>query len=387
MTEAPRVTGDWLTRASTQTVCAMLTDAGFQALLVGGCVRNALLGVPVSDIDISTDARPDRVMALVNAAGLKAIPTGADHGTITVVADGIPHEITTFRKDVETDGRRAVVAFSDHVEDDAHRRDFTMNAIYATPSGEIVDPLGGLTDLAARRFVFIDDAEQRIREDYLRILRYFRFNAWYGDPALGWDAETLAAISSLSSGLETLSRERVGAEMLKLLSANDPAPAVAVMRQCGVLQYIVDGADDKPLAPLVHFEQDAGVAPDPIRRLAALGGERIDESLRLSKKDAAQVLLMRTLVGVPSNAAEIAYRNDAATALSVVLLRSAVFEQPLPPNYQADIARGAGAKFPVTAAELMPAFQGKALGERLKALESKWVASDFTLEKAALLKS
>ena len=167
-----KVSGDWLTRSPTQTVCAMLTDAGFQALLVGGCVRNALLGEPVSDIDISTDAVPEKVIELAGKAGLKAIPTGIDHGTITVVVEGVAHEITTFRKDVETDGRRAVVSFSKHVEDDAHRRDFTMNALYATADGTVVDPLGGLADLKARRFVFIDNAEQRIREDYLRILRW-----------------------------------------------------------------------------------------------------------------------------------------------------------------------------------------------------------------------
>ena len=257
------VSGDWLTHPATQAVCAMLTQAGHQALFVGGCVRNALLGAPVNDIDISTDAVPTRVMELAQAAGLHAIPTGIDHGTITVVADHIPHEITTFRKDVETDGRRAVVAFSARVEDDAHRRDFTMNALYARPDGTIVDPLGGMADLNARRVRFIDDADLRIREDYLRILRYFRFHAWYGDPVAGMDPDALAAIAADLDGIATLSRERIGAEMLRLLAAPDPAPAMAAMRTTGALGAVIAGADDRALAPLVHLEAEQGLAPRP----------------------------------------------------------------------------------------------------------------------------
>lgn len=365
----------------------MLSDAGHQALLVGGCVRNALLGAPVADIDISTDALPDRVIELAKKAGLKAIPTGKDHGTITVVADGIPHEITTFRKDVETDGRRAVVSFSDRVEDDAHRRDFTMNALYAKADGTVVDPLGGLSDLKARRFVFIDDAEMRIREDYLRILRFFRFNAWYGDPEMGWDSEALAAIATHSSGIETLSKERIGSEMTKLLAAPDPAPAVAAMRQATVLTEIILGADDKALAPLVHFEQQAGAASDPIRRLAAIGGNNVPEALRLSKKKAATLELLRELTGNPMSIAEIAYRQNEDIALSVVLLRSALFEQPLPTGFQQDIDLGVSAEFPIKPADLMPAFQGKDLGDQLRKLEDLWIASGFSMDKDALLQS
>lgn len=365
----------------------MLTDAGFQALLVGGCVRNALLGAPVSDIDISTDALPETVVSLAKSAGLKAIPTGIDHGTITVVADGIPHEITTFRKDVETDGRRAVVAFSNNVEDDAHRRDFTMNALYATADGTIVDPLGGMADLKARRFLFIDDADERIREDYLRILRFFRFYAWYGDPSAGLDADALAAISENSAGIETLSKERVTAEMLKLLGAIDPAPAVAAMRQSGVLSHVIAGADDKALAPLVHFEQEADVAPDAIRRLAALGGDQLSDTLRLPNKKQAQLDLLRSLIGDPMQGAEMAYRHGREIAASVILLRSAIFEQPLAHDYQNAITAGTAAEFPIKPADLMPAYQGKALGDRLRLLEDRWIASEFSLDKAALLNS
>ena len=164
------IDADWLTNEHTQRVCRVLTDAGAQALIVGGCVRNALLNQPVSDIDIATDALPEQVMKLAGEAGIKAVPTGIDHGTVTLVSGGIPFEITTFRRDVETDGRRAVVAYSDTVEEDAARRDFTMNALYVRPDGTVLDPIGGLPDLRARRVRFIGSAEDRIREDYLRIL-------------------------------------------------------------------------------------------------------------------------------------------------------------------------------------------------------------------------
>ena len=180
-----RVDGDWRRRAATQAVCAALAGGGHRALFVGGAVRNAILGLPVVDVDIATDAPPGAVIALVTAAGLRAVPTGLAHGTVTVVAEGLPHEVTTFRRDVRTDGRHAVVAFTDDLAADAARRDFTMNALYATPGGEVIDPLGALPDLTARRVRFVGDPAARIAEDHLRILRFFRFHARYGDPGAG----------------------------------------------------------------------------------------------------------------------------------------------------------------------------------------------------------
>ena len=380
-----RVSGTWLENADTQRICAMLTESGFQALFVGGCVRNALYNTDVNDIDIATNAHPEKVLELAKAAGLRAVPTGIEHGTITVLANHEPHEITTFRKDVETDGRRAVVAFSDQVEDDARRRDFTMNAIYARPSGEIVDPLGGLDDLWARRVRFIDDAQQRIREDYLRILRFFRFHAFYGDPEQGMDAEALAAIAEHASGIETLSNERIGAEMIKLLSAPDPAPSVAAMRMSGALGWVFSGADDRALAPLIHLEKNAGMRPDAMRRLAALGGENVTEALRLSKKASRKLDALRSGVESTARPAELGYRIGLEDGLSVVLLRAALLETPIPEDSALDVARGAQAVFPVKPPDLMPAFEGAALGQELKRLEMLWVKSDFTLGKADLL--
>ena len=324
-----RISGDWLHHPGTQALMQVLEGAGHTALFVGGCVRNALLGVSVSDVDVATDATPETVSTLAQAAGFKPVPTGIDHGTVTIVAEGKPHEVTTFRRDVETDGRRAVVAFSDRIEDDAQRRDFTMNALYADRHGAVIDPLNGLPDLLARRVRFVGDPETRIREDYLRILRFFRFHACYGDPEGGIDPEGLAACAALAEGLDGISKERITAELRKLLTAGDPSPAVAAMFQAGVLARVLPGADPRALGPLVHLETGHLDADPPRwrRRLAVLGGDA--EPLRLSKAEA---------------------------------------------------------RFPVTAADLMPALQGEALGARLKELESRWLASGLALSREDLLK-
>jgi poly(A) polymerase len=385
-----KVDGDWLTQPQTQAVCAMLTDAGHQAHFVGGCVRNALLGAPVSDLDISTDALPERVMELAEASGLTAVPTGVDHGTITVISGRIPHEITTYRKDVETDGRRAVVAFADTMVEDAERRDFTMNALYCDAAGVVVDPLGqGLDDLAARRFRFINDPAQRIREDYLRILRYFRFHAWYGDAAEGLDPDALSAIATNLAGIETLSRERVGSELIKLLSAPVPEQAVAAMRQCGVLAMVLEGVDDRALAPLVHLEQQTDMAPDGIRRLAALGGQEDGRGLRLSNEQRKRLAIYRDHIGTTEGAGELGYRHGAGMARGILLLRSAMLEMPLMPGSFAAVDHGAAATFPVRAADLMETFpgrfHGRALGDALRRLEALWIASDFTADRATLI--
>lgn len=373
-----RVQGDWLHQSGTQSLCHTLGAAGYKALFVGGCVRNALIGAVVNDIDIATDATPENVTKIARTAGFKVIPTGIDHGTVTVFANGIAHEVTTFRKDVETDGRHAVVCFSTDVAEDAARRDFTMNALYAQADGVVVDPLGGLPDLLARRVRFVGDADARITEDYLRILRFFRFFAWYGDPAQGVDAEGLAACAAHSAGIGTLSRERVGAEFRKLLSAPDPSMAVAAMANSGVLAAALPGADAKALPILVHFGAD-----DWLVRLAVLGGAV--ESLRLSRVELAQVTLIRKEVGNLRQPQELGYRHGAKIAKAVILCRAALFESTLPTGWQEDVEAGARAVFPVIAADLMPNLQGKALGDRLRVLEQTWIASGFSHSKADLL--
>jgi len=240
-----------------------------QARYVGGAVRDTLLGLAVKDIDVATPLVPAEVVARLKAAGIRSAPTGIEHGTITAILPAGPVEITTLRHDVSTDGRRATVAFASEWQDDAARRDFTINALYADPAtGEIADFFGGLDDLAARRVRFIGDARQRIREDHLRILRYFRFQARFGSqPA---DAEAEEACADLAATLKGLSRERVGMETMNLLSLADPAPTVARMAELGVLHVILPEADPAALVRLVAEEQRQGVGPDALRRLAAL---------------------------------------------------------------------------------------------------------------------
>jgi poly(A) polymerase len=380
-----KLSGNWVTAPATQAVCAALTKAGHQALFVGGCVRNALLGVPVGDIDIATDALPQAVMQLATDAGLKPVPTGIDHGTVTVVSEGKPHEVTTFREDVDTFGRHAQVAFGTDLHADARRRDFTMNALYARPDGTVIDPLGGIDDLVARRVRFIGDGATRIKEDYLRILRFFRFHACYGDAGAGLDPDALAACASHLDGLAGLSRERVGAEMRKLLAAPDPAPAVAAMQRAGVLSTILPGADARPLAPLVHLESETNTAPNALRRLAALGGEDTPGRLRLSRAEARRLTLLRDGASSTMPPAEIGYRYGATDGIDMLLLRAALLDTPLDPIASDILERGANAKFPVKPADLMPDYTGPALGQKLQELEDRWIASGFTLSREELL--
>ncbi len=374
---------DWVNQSGTQALCAALGIAGHSAFFVGGCVRNALLGAPVTDIDIATDALPQTVSDIAESAGFKVIPTGIDHGTVTVIAAGIPHEVTTFRRDVETDGRRAVVAFSTDIAADASRRDFTMNALYAKPSGEVIDPLGGIEDLRARRVRFVGEPRQRICEDYLRILRFFRFHAVYGDPIAGIDAEGLAACAELADGLATLSQERIGAEMRKLLAAPNPAPAVASMAQTGVLALVLPGADHRALAPLIHLEDD--LPPRWQRRLAVLGGS-ID-NLRLSRQEQTELERIRAETGSVTAAAALGWTLGEVPAQDVILCRAALLESPLPHDWHGEVQRGAQSTFPVSAADLMPDLQGPDLGARLKSLQQRWLASGLTMDKRALLHS
>lgn len=377
-----RVGGDWLTSAATQAVFAAFEAQGLEVFCVGGCVRNALLGLPVADVDMSTAARPEQVIALSKAHGFKAIPTGIEHGTVTVIVAETGFEITTFRKDVETDGRRAVVAFSDHLEDDARRRDFTMNALYADRHGTVIDPLGGMPDLTARRIRFIDDADARIREDYLRILRFFRFFARFSEASP--DPDTLDAIARNTDGLGQLSVERVTTELLNLLAVPDPAHAVGIMQQTGVLNAILPGADPQFLAPLVHVEGSLGLQPDPLARLAALAGGDAISSLRLSKAQIKRVEALQTeafSTHCPAALGAVLGQTDALQALA---LRAAMASAPVDASVRSDVAWGAAQQFPVRASDLQPAYSGPVLGKRLAVLRAAWLASGLTLTKDAL---
>ncbi|MBJ7320154.1 MAG: CCA tRNA nucleotidyltransferase [Brevundimonas sp.] len=375
----------WLEAKATRAVMAALQAAGGPdcARFVGGCVRNSLLGQPVDDIDIATRLRPEETMTALQAAGLKAVPTGLEHGTVTGVSERKPYEITTLRRDVETDGRRAVVAFTEDWAEDAARRDFRLNALYADAAGTVFDPTGGgLADAAEGRIVFVGEAETRIREDYLRILRFFRFQAWYGrgEP----DASGLTACAALKAGMAQLSAERVSKELLKLLAARDPRSAVRAMAETGVLGQVLPEAQ-----PLNLFEAMCGLTGDPVLRLSALlpadegAVVRIAGSLRLS--NGTRDRLAAAVAEGPVVATDM---TEAEARAAIYRLGRGAFEDRLT---RAEAAGGDGAALRRLAAEWTPPKMpvggrdlarlglkpGPETGRVLKAFEAGWIADDF----------
>ncbi|WBU56719.1 CCA tRNA nucleotidyltransferase [Paracoccus sediminicola] len=374
-----KIDGDFLRSNGLQGVMQMLSRGGHHALIVGGAVRNAALGLPVGDVDIATDARPERVIELSRTAGFKPVPTGVDHGTVTVVAHGMAFEVTTFRRDVETDGRRAVVAFSREVAEDAARRDFTMNALYADAEGQVLDPVGGWEDLHRRELRFVGDPAARIREDYLRVLRFFRFVAWYADRSAPGTTEAIAANRD---GLSRVSAERIGAELRKLLAAPDPSDAVTLMVETGVMAQILPNAAAQGVAGLIAAERAVGVCPDWRRRLAALRAGDCTDRLRLSRAESAYLGRLAAAEGDPLD--EIAYRHGAEIARDTALIRIGRGDAP-PPGWAERIANAATARLPISARDLMPALSGAAIGRGLAAAEQLWIDSGFAAPKPALL--
>ncbi len=294
------------------------------ARFVGGAVRDGWLSLPVSDIDVATSLLPEAVIAALDAAGIKAVPTGIAHGTVTAVTEGGPVEVTTLRRDVATDGRHATVAFSDDWREDASRRDFTINALYADPvTGEIFDWFGGLKDLEEGRVRFIGDPLTRIAEDHLRILRFFRFQARFG--RVEADGESLAACTARANDLMALSRERIAAEILKLLTANDPYPVIAVMIRNGILRPVLpEFTDAEPLERLIRRERDFGVAVDGVRRLSALIGNRDELAAsigpRLKLSNAVSKRLVAAAATTPGTPQSLAYRLGLENAIDCLLL-------------------------------------------------------------------
>ena len=299
---------DWTRREDLAALFTALDPEGHTARYVGGAVRDTLLGEPVKDIDVATQHEPGEVIARLKAADIRTVPTGIAHGTVTALLPGGPAEITTLRRDVSTDGRRATVAFSTRWRDDAARRDFAINALYADPrSLELTDFFGGIEDLAARRVRFIGVAEDRIREDYLRILRYFRFQARFG--ALPADRRAEAACAALAPGMKALSRERVGWELQLLFGLPDPAPTVARMAELGVLREVLpEVAPDglQALEALVSEERRQTVAPHALRRMAAL----LPADRALAEQVAAR---LRLSIAQRKRLASAADRNGLAT--------------------------------------------------------------------------
>ncbi len=391
-----------------------IDDAGAQAILaalpdgstrfVGGCIRNALWAEPVADIDLATQIAPETVVTLLKDAKIKTVPTGIAHGTITAVVSGKPYEITTLRRDVETDGRRAVIAYTDDWAEDAQRRDFTVNALYADQSGEVFDPTGeGLADIEARRFRFVGDADQRVREDYLRILRLFRFVAWYGRDAK-ITKEALTACRENRSGLKTLSAERVWSETKKLLSASDPVRSVRIMLQQELLDTLLPEASNVDgLSCMVSLEGREAIKPDPMLRLMAMMGREplpavlMAKRLRMSNKEADRLKAWasdgESLSSDMSERARMQaiYRSGKQTILDRARLRAAGATDPLESSrwmVLADLALGwTPPAFPLRGADLVKAGvpKGPKLGKALAALEALWVRSGFSTERPQLL--
>jgi len=364
----------WRTRDELQHLARVLGAEVGDTRLVGGAVRDTLLGEPAADIDLATRLLPDEVIARLKAAGIRAVPTGLAHGTVTAVLAGGPVEVTTLRHDLQTDGRHAVVGFTGEWREDAARRDFTINALYADPqTGEVFDWFGGLADLAARRVRFIGDPYRRIAEDHLRILRFFRFHARFGDAI---DPDGLAACVARANDLMALSRERIAAELLKLLVAASAVPVMALMAENGIWRPVlpeIDPAGAARLALVADREDAAGIAPDPIRRLAALvppdTAEAVGARLKLSNADRKR-LAAATLGPGSEGPHGLAYRAGVQGAVDRLLLAG---EDPRP------IAGWALPRLPIAGGALVARGldKGPAVAAALKAVESRWIAEDF----------
>lgn len=402
---------EWLNAPGLQALLAALSAEGHEARIAGGAVRNALLGAAVSDVDIATTTTPDETERRAQAAGFRTVPTGKEHGTITVIVDGRGYEVTTLRADVETNGRHARVVFGTDWQQDAERRDFTINALYTTATGEVIDLVGGLADLESRTLRFIGDAEQRIREDYLRILRFFRFFAWYGGGRP--DADGLRACVRLKDGLAGLSAERVWSELRKLLAAPDPSRALLWMRQSGVLTAILPESEKwgiDAIHGLVAAERDLGWTPDPLLRLEAILPPDearmaiLSKRLRLSNVDAARLSTWAMTPPISDKTGDaafqkIAYRGDVQGIEDRLRLALASSRTRAEQDMAALTEAGGYSRllrllgewqrpvFPVKGGDLVSlgATQDRRLGETLKALEDEWVDGGFQLERDALL--
>jgi poly(A) polymerase len=400
MTPIERISPPWLSHPGAQAVMAALAAARSDgSRFVGGCVRNVFRGTTRADddIDIATQLQPSAVIAALEAAGIRALPTGIDHGTITAIFDRRPFEITTLRRDVETDGRRAVVAFTEDWAEDAARRDFRLNALYADADGNVAEPISGsLTDAKAGRVIFIGDADQRLREDYLRILRFFRFNAWYGKAI---DGPGLDACARQKSGLEKIAAERIWKELKKLLAAPDPSTAVLAMEECGILEEILPGAHADGVVALCEAERQARLPVDPMRRVMAMLPRRgremdavarrlrlsNDEHRRLSGWASAGMDHVQGLAPRDLHGAIYAYGHEAVADRALLEAAQTEQVQDLQRRLEA-IASWQRPAFPIDGDDALAiGLAGPDVGKALRAAEAAWIDSDFTLGRQALL--
>lgn len=381
----------WMADAPTQRLFAVLNGAGIAARFVGGCVRNAVLGTSADDLDLAVDKPPEIVARALETAGVKVVPTGLKHGTVTAIANSRVFELTTLRRDVETDGRRAVVAFTDDWLEDAGRRDFTFNALYADPDGTLYDPFDGRADLAAGRVRFIGDPDRRIAEDHLRVLRFFRFHAWYGRPPL--DGPSYQACARNAASLGGLSGERVRKELLRTLEAAAAPDALEAMREAGALdRWLPEYAGSARLRALIAREDE----PDGLRRLAAIlptgtDATLIGKRLKLSTQQTMRldVMLAREpridIVGGPRAWRAGLYRLGSGLYIDRLLLAV-----DAPGDWRAALAVARSwrpPELPVSGGDALELGlrPGPTVGALLDAVERWWIEGDFTADRAACL--
>jgi poly(A) polymerase len=391
----------WLQQGEVARLLALLDGDGEEARVVGGAVRNAMLGLAVDEIDVATTAVPDEVVRRVTAAGWKAVPTGIEHGTVTVVVDGKPFEVTTLRRDIETYGRKAKVVFGRDWAADAARRDFTINALSVAADGRVYDYVTGLADIAARRVRFIGEPEKRIAEDYLRILRFFRFHAWYGGVGHP-DAAGLHASIAARAGLETLSRERVRMELLKLLLAPHATPALAAMAESGLLGAVLGGVPFlASFENMTKVEAATGAVPDAVRRLGALAvflredAERLAARFRLSNAEGSRLAALDGWWRVSPEAGAQAARALLYEVGAQSFADRALVAWSRSPSGAADSAwrelSSLPARWPVPIFPLRSAdftdrgiAAGPGLGAAMRAAEQAWIAADFPSDRPTI---
>ena len=391
-----RLPQPWMSKGPAASVMRALTAEGDTARFVGGCVRDALVGRPIRDVDIATPLSPQRVTELLKKAGLKVVPTGIEHGTVTAVAEGKGVEVTTLRLDVETDGRRAKVAFTDDWQADAARRDLTMNALSADASGRVYDYFGGLDDLAAGRVRFVGDPVQRIKEDYLRLLRFFRFHADYA--ADGFDGAAVAAAKQLAPHLKTLSGERVRQETLRLLTARRGPEIYGEMLALGIVQHFLPWSTTLDrLRAVAELEQRHGLEPDAVRRLAALTitgcGAQVAEKLKLSRAESDRIIALDAPrkafdASSPESVRREIYAHGNDGALDRLLLDWPQDKDDANGRIALDLIRSwPRPRFPLAGAHVVKlgVRQGPRVGEILDMVEEWWVAADFRPDRAACL--
>lgn len=375
----------WLRNPSAQKLSKLYKSFGYQVLFVGGCVRNTILKMPVTDIDLATDAQPEEIIKIAKENNIRFVPTGLAHGTITLIIDNKNYQITTFRTDFDHDGRYAKVEFTESLLLDASRRDLTINALYCNHVGEVIDQLNGLDDIKKQKIKFIGNPNERIKEDNLRILRFFRFQAIYGNKNLEIDSIALEACHNHKSKLAALSKERITSELRKILSAPNPLEVIIKMNETGVLNELFQNVSIDSLEAYLKTEEKFKININWLGRLLSLQVTQEEESLKLTRCEFKFLKQTKSAIENQIHVLEFSYYNGVENGKIYSILQNFRHNIILSKNLLNQINSLATKKFPITAKDLMPEIRGKKLGEALRSLEDRWIKSNFTLSKKDLL--